>query len=139
MLKNHLNLEENKLKSIHVMTITFLLVVFITSGCCVLGKNMEDQKFDASGLDNVAINQTTALEIGQIFGAPSQLVKLSNGNAYIYRRSVAKATAVWLLFVSMGRYDKQYDQIVFFFDNNNILTHYGSSFNVGEASYGLPF
>lgn len=100
---------------------------------------MDDQKFDASGLNNVTVNQTTANEISEMFGAPSQVVKLSNGNAYIYRRSVAKATAIWLIIVSMGRYDKQYDQMVFFFDNNDILTHYGTSFNVEKASYGLPF
>lgn len=127
-----------KLRCYVVVMIFFLFASFAT-GCCVLGKNMEGPKIDAGGLDKLAVNQTTATEIAEIFGAPSQVVKLSNGNAYIYRRSVAKATAVWLLFVSMGRYDKHYDQIVFFFDNNDMLTHYAASFNVGEASYGLPF
>ncbi len=121
------------------MVTIFFLVASIATGCCVLGKNVEGRKIDASGLDKLAAKETTATEIGEIFGAPSQVIKLSNGNAYIYRRSVAKATAVWLIFVSMGRYDKQYDQIVFFFDNNDMLTHYAASLNVGEASYGLPF
>ena len=100
---------------------------------------MDYQQFDANKLNRLAVNQTTAAEICQSFGAPNQVVKMSNGNAYIYRRAVARATAVWLLFVSMGNYDKQYDQIVFFFDNNDIMTHYGASFNAGEASYGFPF
>ena len=107
----------------YVIVMTILLVAPLTVGCCVLGKNVEGQKIDASGLDKLAANKTTATEIGDIFGAPTQVVKLSNGNAYIYRRSVAKATAVWLLFVSMGRNDKQYEQIVFFVDNNDMLTH----------------
>ena len=100
---------------------------------------MDDQTFDAGGLDDIVVKHTTAQQICNIFGAPVQVVKLSNGNAYIYRRSVAKATVVWLLLVSMGNYDKQYDQIVFFFNNNDMLTHYGASFNIEDASYGLPF
>ena len=117
----------------------FLLFVVGTSGCCVLGKNVDDQKFDASALDRLTANQTPAAEICEIFGAPNQVIEMSNGNAYIYRHSVSKATAVWLILVSMGTYDKQYDQIVFFFDNKDILTHYGASFNAEDASYGLPF
>ncbi|MBW2105186.1 MAG: hypothetical protein JRI26_03970 [Deltaproteobacteria bacterium] len=51
-----------------------------------------------------------------------------NGNAYIYRRSLSKGTGIWLLIVSFGNYDKHYDQIVIFFDNKNIMTHYGITF-----------
>jgi len=64
---------------------------------------------------------------------------MSNGNAYIYKRSVAKGTGIWLVIVSFGNYDKQYDQIVLFFDTNDIMTHYGVSLNAGKASYGFPF
>jgi hypothetical protein len=132
--------EENELKIRYCPTVMlFVLMLFLLGGCCILGKNIENQEIDAKKLASITINHTTASEIGELFGAPNQVIKLSNGNAYIYRHSVAKATVVWLMFVSMGNYDKQYDQIVFFFDNNNILTHYGSSFEVGEASYGLPF
>ena len=119
--------------------IIFLLWAALIGGCCVLGKNKDYQQFDADQLNRLAVNQTTASEVCQRFGAPSQVVKMSNGNAYIYRRAVAKATAVWLVFVSMGNYDKQYDQIVFFFDGNDVMTHYGASCNAGEASSGFPF
>jgi hypothetical protein len=64
---------------------------------------------------------------------------MSNGNAYIYERSVAKGTALWLLIVSLGNYETQCDKVVFFFDNNDILTHYGVSLDAEKASYGLPF
>lgn len=126
------------MKSTHFVMM-FMLFVSFAAGCCFVGKNVDDQKIDAAGLEGLAVNQTTAHEVCEIFGAPSQVVKMSNGNAYIYRRSVAKAMAVWLLLVSMGSYDKQYDHIVFFFDNNDVLTHYGASFSAEEAAYDLPF
>ena len=128
----------NQLKMTNYVMI-FLLLVTGAGGCCALGKNMDFHQFDAKSLNGLVLNQTTAAEVCQNFGAANQVVKMSNGNAYIYRRAVARATAVWLLFVSLMNYDKQYDQIVFFFDNNDILTHYGASLNAEDASYGFPF
>jgi hypothetical protein len=116
-----------------------LLILTFVSGCFGFGKNQEYQPFDAGKLEKLVKGQTTATEVGALFGAPSQVVKMSNGNAYIYTHSVAKGTAVWLLLVSLGNYEKQYDQIIFFFDNNDIMTHYGASFDARDSSYGYPF
>ena len=116
-----------------------LLILIFVSGCFGFGKNQDYQPLDAGKLEKLVKGQTTATEVGALFGAPSQVVKMSNGNAYIYTHSVAKGTAVWLLLVSLGNYEKQYDQIIFFFDNNDIMTHYGASFDAHDSSYGNPF
>ena len=115
------------------------MIVIFSAGCAFIAKNKEYQGFDPSGLDGLVSGQTTAAEVSKIFGAPSQVVKMSNGNAYVYERSVAKGTGFWLVLVSFGNYDMQYDRVVFFFDQDDILTHYGASLNAQEASYGLPF
>jgi outer membrane protein assembly factor BamE (lipoprotein component of BamABCDE complex) len=119
----------------------FLILTMITcsSGCLLMGKNKEYQPFDASGLDQLTPGQTTASEVTAMLGAPTQVVKLSNGNAYIYKRSLSKGTGLWLVIVSFGNYDKDYDQLVFFFDQDDVLRHYGVSLNARKASYGLPF
>lgn len=121
----------------------FTVIVFVifafSSGCLVIGKNKEYQPFDSGELEKLVPGTTTAAEVSELLGAPSQVVEMSNGNAYIYKRSLAKGTALWLLVVSFGNYEKQYDQVVFFFDENDILTHYGVSLNANKASYGFPF
>ena len=119
----------------------FLILTMITliSGCLLLGKNKEYQAFETSGLDQLTPGRTTASEVTAMLGAPTQVVKLSNGNAYIYKRSLSKGTGLWLVIVSFGNYDKDYDQLVFFFDQNDVLRHYGVSLNARKASYGLPF
>lgn len=116
-----------------------LLFMFCSGGCAVVGKNKEYQPFDTSSLDRLVVGRSTAREVAEIFGAPTQVVKMSNGNAYLYQRGLGKGTALWLLFVSFGNYDKQYDRMVFFFDNQDSLTHYGVSLHANDASYGLPF
>jgi len=116
-----------------------LLLVFFLQSCAGWAKNRDYHPFDASELDRLIPGKSTATQVTEILGAPSNIVKLSNGNAYIYRRSLSKGTGLWLLIVSFGNYDKHYDQIVIFFDKKNIMTHYGVTLDAHKASYGLPF
>ena len=113
--------------------------ILLCTGCFVFGTNKDYHPFDPVALESIKPGMTTATEITALFGSPTSTVELSNGNAYIYHRSVAKATMIWLVLVSFANYDTQVDQIVFFFDNSDLLTHYGVNLNADKASYGLPF
>ena len=116
-----------------------LLLVFFLSSCAGWVKNKDYHPFDARGLNTLTVGKSTAAQVTEILGAPSEIVKLSNGNAYIYRRSLSKGTGLWLLIVSFGNYDEHHDQIVIFFDKKNIMTHYGVTLDAHKATYGLPF
>ena len=119
-----------------------ILAVFIIttllSGCLALGKNKEFQPFDSTKLDKLVPEKTKAAEVTEIFGAPSEVVELANGNAYIYKRTVTKGTVCWLVLLTFGNAEKQHDQLVFFFDQNDTLTHYGLSLDADKAKYGFP-
>lgn len=125
----------NRLKE----SLFILLLVFSLQSCFVLGKNKDYHPFDRSGLDKLIPGKTTAAEVTKMLGAPSNIVKLSNGNAYIYRHSLTKGTGLWLVFVTFGNYDKHKDQVVIFLDKNDIVTHYGVTLDAHKAAYGLPF
>ena len=121
-----------------VYILTVLMVTTLLSGCLVIGKNKEFQPFESTELDQLVPGETTATEVTEIFGAPSRVVELANGNAYVYRRTVTKATVCWLILISFGNADKQHDQLVFFFDFEDTLTHYGLSLDADKAKHGLP-
>ena len=116
-----------------------LLILVVCTGCVVLGKNTEFQPLDPTLLEPLVPGQSKAADVCKVLGAPSQVVELSNGNAYVYRRSVVKGTGVWLILVSFINAEEQHDQVVLFFDKNDLLTHYGVTLNAGKASYGFPF
>ena len=116
-----------------------LLILVLCSGCVVLGKNTEFQPLDPGLLEPLVPGQSRAADVCKVLGAPSQVVELSNGNAYVYRRSVTKGTGLWLVLVSFVNGEEQHDRVVFFFDKNDLLTHYGVTLNAGKASYGFPF
>jgi hypothetical protein len=119
--------------------IVVLGVILLCAGCAMFGKSKEHHGFDARWLDQCTAGTTTAADVVKLFGAPSNMVELSNGNAYVYERSVSKGTGIWLIILSFGNYETQYDRVVFFFNNEDILTHYGLSMSAGDSSYGLPF
>jgi len=97
-----------------------LLALFLQS-CVMLGKSKDYYPFDTGQLDTLILG------------------KLSNGNAYIYRQSLSKGTGLWLVLVTFGNYDTRKDQIVIFFDKNDVMTHYGVTLDAHKAAYGLPF
>ncbi len=120
------------------MTI-LLLVVSVAAGCAVIGRGRDFRPIEENTLSQVTPGKTTATDVVRLFGPPSQIVKLSNGNAYVYDRSLSKATGLWFVIVTFANYETQYDRIVFFINNSDIVTHYGSSFKSNAASYGMPF
>ncbi len=115
------------------------MVLLTGAGCTVIGKTKEYQAFDTSKLESLSPGKTRAADVTGLFGAPTEVVKLSNGNAYIYRRAVTKGTALWLVLLTLGNFDTQYDQVALFFDKDNVLTHFGASLNAEKTAYGLPF
>ena len=121
-----------------VKILTALLIASLLSGCIVLGKNKQFQPFDSTEIGKLVPGQTKAAEVTEIFGAPSEVVELANGNAYIYKRTVTKATVCWLVLLTFGNAEKQHDQLVFFFDLSDTLTHYGLSLDADKAKYGFP-
>ena len=118
--------------------LTVLVITTLLSGCMVFGKNKEFRPFDSTELDKLVPGQTEATEVTEIFGAPSKVVELANGNAYVYKRTVTKGTVCWLVLLTFGNVEKQHDQLVFFFDLEDTLTHYGLSLDADKAEYGLP-
>jgi outer membrane protein assembly factor BamE (lipoprotein component of BamABCDE complex) len=115
-----------------------LLITTLLSGCMVLGKNKQFQPFDSTELEKLTPGQTKAAEVTEIFGAPKEVVELANGNAYVYKRTVTKGSVCWLVLITFGNVEKQHDQLVFFFDLDDTLTHYGLSLDAGKAKYGFP-
>jgi len=119
--------------------ISILLAALIGSGCAVFERGKDFKPFDENSLKQVTAGSTTAADVTRLFGPPNKIVKLSNGNAYLYERSIDKATGLWLVVLTFGNWDKQYDRIAFFINNENTVTHIGSSFNAETASYAMPF
>ena len=119
--------------------IGIMLVASVCAGCAVFGRGKDFKPFDENSLKQVTTGITSASDVTRLFGPPNKIVKLSNGNAYVYERSIEKATGLWLVVLTFGNWDKQYDRMAFFINKDDVVTHFGSSFNAETASYAMPF
>lgn len=119
--------------------IALALVIALVSGCAAIGRNRDYRPMEEKNLAQVIPGKTSAAEVMALFGPPSQIVKLTNGNVYIYDSSLSKALGFWFVLVTFANYDTQHDRIVFFINNQDLVTHYGSSFKSNSAAYSLPF
>jgi hypothetical protein len=116
-----------------------MVIASICTGCAVFGRGKDFKPFDENSLKLVTVGKTNASEVTQLFGPPTKIVKLSNGNAYVYERSIQKATGLWLVVLTFANWDKQYDRIAFFINKDDVITHFGSSFDAETATYAMPF
>jgi hypothetical protein len=90
--------------------ISIVLMASIGTGCAVFGRGKNFVPFDENALKQVTTGKTSASEVTQLFGPPNKIVKLSNGNAYVYERSVDKGTGLWLVLLTFANFDTQYDR-----------------------------
>ena len=118
--------------------ISIFLVASVFAGCAVFGRGKDFKPFDENSLKQVTTGITSASEVTRLFGPPNKIVKLSNGNAYVYERSMRRPRTM-VSCSTFGNWDKQYDRIAFFINNDDVVTHFGSSFNAETASYAMPF
>ena len=115
------------------------VLCLVLAGCAVFGRDKNLHPYDPAALTQIVPGKSTADDVTRLFGPPTQVVKLTGGNAYVYSRSLSKGTGLWLVFVTLVNYDTQYDQVVFFLNPQNVVTHCGSALRSGDAAYGLPF
>jgi hypothetical protein len=116
-----------------------IVLTIVAAGCAAVGRTRDFRPIDQSSLSRITPGVTTGGEIVRMFGPPSQIIRLSNGNAYVYTSKLTKTTGLWLAIVTFVNMDTRQDQVVFFLNSQDVVTHHGASFHASEASYGLPF
>jgi len=77
-----------------------IAVALFVAGCAAAGRSRDFRPIDQASLSRVTPGATTGAEVLRLFGPPSQIVRLSNGNAYVYTSKLTKTTGLWLAIVT---------------------------------------
>jgi hypothetical protein len=108
-------------------------------GGCYFGKKVEDHPWSGEAVRKIEPGKTTKAELLQILGAPREVVRLLDSDAYMYVHSIEKSTGVFLLLLNLQRVDKQFDAITVIINRQDIVTGIGHRFTAEEAEYGFPW
>lgn len=117
--------------------ILILLTVVLLPGCFI-SRSTVDRPLDAALVSALVPGETTADEVASLMGAPAEVVQLGRRTAWRYEYKVEKQAAAFLFVLGLRGMDTQSDRVWVFFDEEQNLTHVGSSFASEQASYALP-
>lgn len=120
------------------MRLLLLIGPLLLSGCFI-SRTSVNEPLAPKSLDTLQPGVTTAAEVTALLGAPTEVVQLGRRSAYRFDASTTKEAAFWLVIVAFMNEDSRADRVWVFFDENDVLTHVGGTFNSRDPKYAMPW
>jgi hypothetical protein len=106
---------------------------------CAFARQGTNEPLDVPTVRAFVPGKTTAREIVERLGAPTDVVQLGRRTAYRYDGTTTKSTVLFLLLINFANQDTRSDRVWVFFDERDVLTHCGASFGTHRTQYALPW
>lgn len=114
------------------------LTLSLSTGCAV-GRTTDNEPLEANQLQSLQPGKTTALEVVHLLGAPVDVVQLGRRSAYRYQFTATKRSVLFLLVLNLYNEDTRADRAWLFFDENQVLTHMGTTLDAEDVEYAMPW
>lgn len=116
-----------------------VLLLSLCLPACAIARQDTNDPIDAEVVRSLVPGKTTAREVTERLGAPTEVVQLGRRSAYRYDATTAKSAVLFLLVVNFGNQDTRSDRLWVFFDESDVMTHYGASFGTHRVQYAMPW
>ncbi len=116
---------------------TALALSLVLPGC-FLSRADVNAPIPRDRVENLQPGVHSAQHVTELLGAPVEVVQLARRSAYRYEYDRIKTTGFYALIVGLRGVDQRSDRVWVFFDEQNILTHVGSTFEGDDAEFELP-
>jgi len=117
---------------------TALLATLATSSC-FLGNDTINEPIDFEKTRSLIPGKSTAAECVEKLGAPNEVIQLGRRSAYRSDHTSEKSAGLLLIVFVLFHEDVRQDRVWLFFDENNVLTHVGSTFASHRTQYAMPW
>jgi len=118
---------------------SFALLTLLTLPACGLAYQSTNEPLDAVAIKELVPGRTTAREVVEKLGGPNEVVQLGRRTAYRYDASATKSAVLFLLLFNLGNQDTRQDRLWVFFDENDVLSHYGTTYGMHRVQYAMPW
>ena len=119
--------------------ILFLVAAALLGSGCFISRSTVNEPLSRPRLDGLVPGTTTAKEVVEALGAPSEVVQLGNRTAYRYEFSVRKNAGFSIIVLTFINDDMVSDRVWFFFDSKDVLTHTGTTLQAKDARFEMPW
>jgi hypothetical protein len=116
-----------------------LLLLAVASAGCAFGRQDVNEPILAADLRAFAPGKTSAAEVVAKLGAPTEVVQLGRRSAYRYDATRTKSTILFLGIVNFANQDARQDRVWLFFDDKDVLLHFGATLSTHRTQYALPW
>ena len=106
---------------------------------CLVSRNTVNEPLDEALIAQMRPGETTAAQVVELLGAPTEVVQLGRRSAYRFDATTTKQAGLFLLVVGFLNADTRSDRLWAFFDEQHLLTHYGATLTAGDPEYALPW
>ncbi|MFT7678673.1 MAG: hypothetical protein ACI8QC_002668 [Planctomycetota bacterium] len=113
-----------------------LLLPFLSG--CLFSRTDANSPIARETVELLEPGKHNAADVVGMLGGPVEVVQLGKRSAYLYDHRTQKVTGLWLIIFGIAGDDVRSDRVWVFFDENNVLTHVGATFEASEAEYELP-
>ena len=114
-----------------------LLLLGLSS--CFMSRSVTNVPLQRAKLEQLHPGTSTAKEVVEVLGAPSEVIQLGSRSAYRYDfTNLKRAGFTVILFTCMNE-DTRADRAWLFFDSKDVLTHMGSTLEGNDARYAMPW
>lgn len=120
-------------------TLLVSLLLALTCSSCLLSRRGVNEPLDPALVSQLRPGETTAQEAVELLGAPNEVVQLGYRTAYRYERQLQKGADLFLVILALRNLDTRQDRMWLFFNEEEVLTHVGSSFEADNTRYKLPW
>ena len=106
---------------------------------CFMARSGINEPLMAAAVKKLQPGKSTAKDVVDLLGAPTEVIQLGKRSAYRYDHTNTKRAGLTLLVVSFFNEDSREDRVWLFFDENEQLTHMGSTFSSHRPQYAMPW
>lgn len=104
-----------------------------------MSRTTDNEPLPRESLQALHPGTTTAREVVERLGAPVEVVQLGKRSAYRYQFTSSKNAVLFLLVVVFQNVDTRADRAWLFFDENQVLTHIGTTLEAADTEYAMPW
>lgn len=114
------------------------LACAVLTGCFITRETL-NEPLPVEAIRAMQPGQSTARDVLESLGAPSEVVQLGRRSAFRFDSGVTKRAGFALGILNLLGEDTRADRVWFFFDEADVLIHYGSTFASHRTQYALPW
>ena len=108
-------------------------------GGCFWSRETVNEPLDALTLAQLRPGKTTAQDAVALLGGPNEVIQLGRRSAYRYDYSQLKQAGFTVIVLTFINRDTREDRAWLFFDENQVLSHYGTTLSGARAEFVMPW